>query len=54
MIGFILYFIGYMMIILIANDTTHASICGHTSSPTHTSVLTEHCGPQIVGVLVFM
>ncbi|CAF0976439.1 unnamed protein product [Rotaria sp. Silwood1] len=52
-IGFILYLLSYIIIILIANSDTHQSICKSTSG-THTSVLSEHCGPQIIGTLVFM
>ncbi|UJR14271.1 hypothetical protein I4U23_001262 [Adineta vaga] len=52
-IGFILYLIGYIFIMLIANIGTHDSIC-KGSTPTHSSVFTEHCGPQIVGTLIFM
>ncbi|CAF2742258.1 unnamed protein product [Rotaria sp. Silwood2] len=52
-IGFILYLFSYIIIILIANTDTHESICKGTSG-THTSVFSEHCGPQIIGTLVFM
>jgi len=43
------------MIILMANDKTHRSLCTYTNA-THTSttVFSEHCGPQIIGILVFM
>jgi len=43
------------MIILIANKETHRSLCTYTNV-THisTSVFSEHCGPQIIGILVFM
>jgi dipeptide/tripeptide permease len=52
-IGFIVYCIGYVMIILMANEKTHRSICASTNV-THNSVFSEHCGPQIIGILVFM
>ncbi|CAF0739285.1 unnamed protein product [Adineta ricciae] len=52
-VGFILYIIGYIFINLIANVNTHDSIC-KGPSPTHVGIFTEHCGPQIVGTLIFM
>ncbi|CAF0713867.1 unnamed protein product [Adineta steineri] len=52
LIGFILYIIGYVFINFIANAATHETICTGTS-PTHSSIFTEHCGPQIIGTLVF-
>ncbi|CAF1137149.1 unnamed protein product [Rotaria sordida] len=52
-IGFVLYLLSYIIIILIANTNTHQSICKGTSG-THTSVFSEHCGPQIIGTLIFM
>ncbi|CAM4955090.1 unnamed protein product [Rotaria socialis] len=52
-IGFFLYFSSYIMIILIANTKTHASICPNTTD-SHSSIISEHCGPQIVGTLISM
>ena len=52
-LGFIMYFIGYVMIILIANEEIHQSICTY-SNVTHVSVFSEQCGGQIIGVLIFL
>jgi hypothetical protein len=36
-----------------ANDHTHTLMCT-TNNATHTSVFSEHCGGQIIGILIFM
>ena len=52
-LGFILYLIGYTVIMLITNIDTHQYICG-SAVGTHSSLFHEHCGAQIVATLVFM
>lgn len=53
-IGFIVYLIGYVMIILIANKEIHTSICTYSNVTAHTSIFSEQCSGQIIGVLMFL
>jgi hypothetical protein len=48
--GFIFYLIGYALIILITNTDTHTLICSN-SPGTHSLIINEQCGPQIIGTL---
>ncbi|CAF0905534.1 unnamed protein product [Rotaria sordida] len=55
-IGFFLYLIGYIIVSLIANTTTHTSICRNSSKSNETnisSILNEHCVGPIIGTLIF-
>lgn len=55
-IGFIIYNIGYLFIILLANRTTHENLCpSHSNASEHTaglSFFTEHCIHAILPVLI--
>ncbi|CAF2495975.1 unnamed protein product [Rotaria sp. Silwood2] len=55
-IGFFVYIIGYTIVSLISNTTTHAFFCRSSSKNNETnidSIIDEHCAGPVIGTLIF-